>query len=152
MPTDNPHTNQPTTKQRYGNDQTVKDVFDDRLHPQPSELIAALANTEHLTEKDATAFVYGHLETTLEADEPDAEPPIFDNKARFDSYAFEAEHKVAQAIWVYELIDEYRNPDFPDECRDCGQSLNGTWVGHPDRGEPGVLCTDCADLVPDTNL
>lgn len=152
MTTDESHTNHPTTKQRYGNDQAAKDVFEDRLRPQPSEMIAALTDTEHLTEKDATAFVYGHLETTPKADDPDVKPSIFDSKARFDSYAFEAKYKVAQAIWIYELIDAYRNPDFPEECRDCGQSLNGTWVGHPDRGDPGVLCTDCADIAPDTTL
>lgn len=153
MPTDNePALWIETNSQRYGHDKTTDEVYEDRLYPKPHELRDALAATEHLTEKHAAAFVYGYLEPSPAGAEIDAEMHGFESKAEFESYILEAKHMIAQAIWIYELIDAYRSPDFPDECRECGNSLGGTWVEHPDEGEPGVLCRDRAGIDPDDYL
>jgi len=141
-----------TNSKRYGHDKTPQDVFEDRLRPQPHELVDALAASEYFSEKEAIAFVYRHLVTSPSRVELEGESEYFDSKTEFKSYAFQGKHKVAQAIWIYELIDAYRHPEPPEECRECGRSLNATWVGHPDEGEPGVLCRDCADIDPHTGL
>lgn len=139
-----------TTSRRYGNDKTPDEVFDDRLRPQPWELRDALAETEHLSEQEAAGIVKKHTTSSLLKVEGESE--YFDNEEEFESYALQGRYKVAQAIWIYELIDAYRFPDFPDECRECGTPLGGSWVGHPDTGEPGVLCINCADIDQPTDL
>lgn len=137
-----------TNSQRYGNQNTIEDVFENPLHPSPEELRNALAATECLTEKEATAFVHGITDRYPMYDKT-VLPDGFEQKSEFDSVTEVARDKVAEAIWIYELIDAYRFPDFPEECRECGNKLGGTWVGRPSEGEPGVLCLDCADVDPE---
>ena len=141
-----------TNSTRYGHDKTPQDVFEDRLRPQTHELIDALAASEHLSKKEAIAFAQQHLVRAPNKIESEGESDYFESPAELRSYALQGTHKVAQAIWIYELIDAYRLPDIPQECRECGTSLIGNWVGHPDKGEPGVLCEDCANIDPDPGL
>jgi len=140
-----------TTSHYFGNKKTPDEVFDDRLQPRPSELRDALAETEHLSEQEAEAIVDKSLTTGPSKIEVFGESEYFDDKEEFESYAMQGRHMIAQAIWIYELIDAYRSPEFPDECRECGVPLGGSWVGHPDQGEPGVLCRNCADIDPQTD-
>jgi hypothetical protein len=135
------------TAQRYGHNKTTEDVFNDPLRPLPYELCEALAGTEHLSKRYAKAFVYGYLEPSPTVVEENVESHGFKNKANFDSYVGESRYMVAQAIWIYELINAY--PDFPENCSDCGNPLGGTWVGHPNWAEPGVLCQHRAEIDQD---
>ncbi|MDR5674036.1 hypothetical protein RH858_12935 [Halalkaliarchaeum sp. AArc-GB] len=141
-----------TNSTRYGHGKTPQDVFEDQLRPQAYELIDALAASEHLSKKEAIAFVQHHLVSTPTRVELEGESEEFDNPAELKSYALQGKHKVAQAIWIYELIDAYRHPKPPEECRECGKSIGNTWIGHPDKGEPGVLCEDCAGIDPHSGL
>jgi hypothetical protein len=136
-----------TNSTRYGHGKTPQDVFEDQLRPQAYELIDALAASEHLSKKEAIAFVQHHLISTPTRVELEGESEEFDNPAELKSYALQGKHKVAQAIWIYELINAY--PDFPENCCDCGNPLGGTWVGHPNWAEPGVLCQHCAEIDQD---
>lgn len=139
-----------TNSQRYGNHNTIEDVFERSIHPTPTELQDALAVTDCLTEKEATAFMHGILESyPKQMGGKTILPDGFVQKSEFDSVKEEARNKVADAIWIYELIDAYRFPDFPEECLDCGGKLGGRWVGYPSEGEPGVLCVDCANIDPE---
>jgi len=139
-----------TDSQRFGNQKTIEDVFERPINPTPTELLNALAATECLTEREATAFMHGILESyPKQIGDKTILPDEFEQKSEFDSVKETARNKVADATWIYELIDAYRFPDFPEECRDCGSKLGGTWVGYPSEGEPGVLCVDCADVDPE---
>lgn len=139
-----------TSSQRYGNQNTIEDVFERPIHPTPTELQDTLAATDCLTEREATAFMHGILESyPKQIGGRTILPDGFEQKSEFDLVKEEARNKVADAIWIYELIDAYRFPNFPEECRDCGGKLGGRWIGYPSEGEPGVLCVDCADIDPE---
>jgi hypothetical protein len=138
-----------TTSQRFGNDRDPQDPFDNPLHPRPHELAAALADTAHLNEKEAKAFVHGHLDRDLLSDEQLAEHHDFENATKFSSYELQGKHYVAEAIWIYELIDAYRHPPIPDECAECGRTLGATFVGDLDKDPQSFRCLDCAGVDPD---
>ena len=138
-----------TNSQRYGNDKTIDEVFDREYHPVEPELEEALAETGHLTEKEAFAFAHGHfgqlpLPEEIEGTSKVLQSQGFESTAEFIAVTQRARKKVGDAIWIYELIDAYRCPDFPEECTECGHSLGGMWF-NPEEGS-GPLCRNCADI------
>lgn len=76
-----------TNSNRYGHDKTPQDVFEDRLRPQAYELIDAFAASEHLSKKEAIAFVQQHLVSTPTRVELEGESEEFDSPAELKSYA-----------------------------------------------------------------
>lgn len=144
-----------TDSQRYGKETTIKETFSNPRHPLDEELEAALKDTEHLSEAEAFAFVWGPLGTSpVITDKQMAEQFVqqhgFESLSEFKKVAVRAREKVADAIWIYELIDAYRFPDFPEECAECGRSLGGMWV-EPDDG-PSPVCRNCADVDPERHF
>lgn len=140
-----------TTSQRYGNDKTLDEVFEREKYPTSGELQKELADTALLTEKEAFAFVQGRFEgyppVSGEMADEMVQSQGFKNISEFNAKQQTAMEKVADAIWIYELIDAYRFPDFsnlPDECTECGCTLGNTWV-EPE-GSSGSFCRDCADI------
>lgn len=138
-----------TDSQRYGNEKTIEETFSNPYHPLDNELKVALEDTALLSEPEAFAFVWGPLGTSpVMTEEEMAEQFVqrhgFESLSEFKEVAAKAREKVADAIWIYELIDAYRSPDFPEECAECGRSLGGMWV-EPDDG-PSPLCRSCADI------
>lgn len=143
------------TIQMHGNDKELGDVYEDILYPKAPELAEALADTSILTQEEAHEFAYQFVAPTSEHPEefvdrevdsdgagirintPDPGPP-----------AFQGREKVAEAIWIYELLDAYKFPDFPDTCDACGSDLPNFWVGVDDESEHGYLCPDCAGIEP----
>ena len=114
----------------------------------PTELVDALHDTGLLTEKEASAFVYKEIECQpINVGGEVTIPHEFENICEFNSCLRHARETVGQAIWIYELIDAYRFPDFPEECTECGRSLGGTWVELSE--EPGFFCRECGDLDAD---
>lgn len=141
-----------TNSERYGNNTAIEDVYDSLAYPKPQELEEALTATGFLTDKESFAFVYGRIEgfphLPLATDE--AEEIIqnhgFNSSSEFKSIKQTATRKIADAIWIFELIDAYRYPDFPDECQECGNEIFGPWVRNQEDDETTVQCTDCADI------
>ena len=148
--TDNRHREQlQTDSQRYGNDKTIDGVFDQEHHPTEPELEEALAATDYLTEKEAFAFAHGHFGQLPLPEEVGMTSEVLQNQGFEDASEFnaakqKAQKKIGDAIWIFELIDAFRMPDFPQECTECGRSLGGTWV-EPEDGS-SFLCRDCADI------
>lgn len=138
-----------TSSRRYGNEQTINETYRNPYHPRNAELRAALADTQHLSEKEAFAFVNEHFDSYSgvpgdQITEETAQKHGFDTLSEYHDIRDQAREKIADAIWIYELIDAYRSPDFPDTCGDCGSTLGGTWV-EPDEAEH-VVCRDCAAI------
>lgn len=138
-----------TDSQRYGNDKTIDEVFDQEHQPTHQELEEALAETDYLTEKEAFAFVHGHfgqlpLPKQVEKTSEALQNQGFEGASEFNAAKQRAKKKIGDATWIIELIDAFRMPDFPQECTECGRSLGGTWV-EPEDGS-GFLCRDCADV------
>ena len=145
----------PTDSQRYGNEATIEDTFSNLAHPLDEELEAALEDTAHLSEQEAFAFVLGSLGTSpVMAYEQTAEQFVqeqgFESLSEFKEVTAKAREKVADAIWIHELIDAYRFPDFPEKCAECSRALSGMWV-EPGDG-PSPLCRNCADVNPDRHF
>ncbi|WP_408957556.1 hypothetical protein [Natrinema sp. 74] len=142
-----------TNSQRYGNEQTIDEVFERETSPIAGELQEVLADTAHLTDEEAFAFVHGHLEGYPPlSDEMDVADEIvqsqgFESTSEFNAIKKAAKEKIADAIWIYELIDAYRFPSLPEECTECSGPLGGTWVGSVEGSGP--LCRDCADVDAD---
>jgi hypothetical protein len=141
-----------TDSQRYGNEKTISDAFERETSPIPGELEKALAETAHLTEDEAFAFVHGYIEgyppvSVAEVADEIVQSEGFNNISEFKSIQQTAKEKIADAIWILELIDAYRFPDFPEECTECSRPLGGRWV-EPE-GRPGPLCRNCADIDGD---
>ena len=144
-----------TTSQYFGKDVTVENAFDNQHHPAPSELKEELAETAHLTDKEAWAFVHGYFEGhgRMAAQGDLAERMIqedgFENMSEFDLVKQTAVEKVADAIWITELIDAYRFPDFSDlseECSKCSGSLDIGWIKDTTGDQAVPVCVDCADI------
>jgi hypothetical protein len=139
-----------TTSHRYGNNKTIDEVFDKEHCPIDGELEDALADTAHLSEKEAYAFAHGHFgQLPVVHEDEDLSNGIpesagFESTSEFTAAKEAAKEKIADAIWIYELIDAFRRPDFPEECTDCGRDLGGMWVEEDD--VDGYLCRDCADV------
>lgn len=146
-----------TNSERYGNNAEIEDVYDDLSYPTPPELKEALAATDLLTDKESFAFVNGRLEGFLgyAHSSDDAEEMVqdqgFDTVSEFTSTQQTAGEKIAEAIWIYELIDAYRFPktSSPDYCDKCGEPLSNSWVGDHRRSDSTVQCFDCADIDPE---
>jgi hypothetical protein len=139
------------TSEEFGNTTSIQEVFDDRLHPLPWELEEALVATGLLTEKEAFAFVNGSFEAaTFLSHEKTAKNVVQENGFEgiddFWSVEQRARQKVGDALWIGELLEAYRSPDFPDECQECGRALGGMCVGHPDDEDSTVRCFDCAGV------
>lgn len=138
--------------ERHSNDKTPEEVFENEWHPGEGELVDALAATPHLTEKEALAFVYGHLSGyPMVIDEVDTEmTPVdslgFEDDSEFEATKETAIEKVEEALWMYELLDAYRSPDLPEDCAECGNALGGRWMQNDD-DDP--ICRDCADIDPE---
>ncbi len=147
-----------TNSERYGNTTTIEDVFDNLAYPEPPELEEALITTGFLTDKEAFAFVRGHIEgfpqVPHELDKADelVQQQGFENISEFESVRQTAKEKIADAIWIYELIDAYRLPDFsnPEKCDECGDLLGQTWIGKPHEEGLTIQCVDCADTEPES--
>jgi len=130
-----------TNSQRYSNDKTIEEVFENEHHHRKEELEDALAETELLNEKEAYAFVYGYvheMSSTLEKQGFEDRNEYLDVKER-------AESKISDAIWIYKLISAFDIPDYPGKCTKCGNTLGGIFV------EIGrdLLCTDCGNVNKD---
>ena len=140
--------NAETDSHRYGNEETIEEVFDNPYNPRLYELEKALADTAHLTEKEAFAFVQGHvgglppISHDRSIDET-AQRLGFESYAEYKTVKATAKEKIASAIWVYELIDAYRFP-LPDECSDCGTEIEGAQF-ETKEDEAVALCSACAD-------
>lgn len=144
-----------TDSQRYGNEKTIEEAFSNQAHRNEGELNAALEDTTHLSEQEAFAFVQGCLGTFASVSNEELAEDIvqgqgFESLSEYRQTCRRAREKVADAIWIYELIDAYRFPDFPEECAECSRSLGGMWV-EPDDG-PSPLCRNCADIDPDKHF
>ena len=138
-----------TNSQRYGNDKTIDEVFNREYHPVEPELVEALAETEHLTGKEAFAFAHGHfgqlpLPEEIEGTSRVLHKQGFESTAEFNAIKQRAKKKIGDAIWIYELIDAFRHPDFPEECTECSHSLGGMWIKTEEGSGP--LCRNCADV------
>ena len=143
--------------QRYGNDKTIDEVFERETSPIPGELHETLADTAHLTEKEAFAFVHGHLDGFPPIQDVDIATEMvqdhgFKSLSEFNAIKQTAKEKVADVIWIYELIDAYRFPDIPEECCKCGGPLGGHWVENSDGESVEHLCKNCADIDPKAYL
>lgn len=137
-----------TDSHRYGNEKTIEDAFNNPFSPQPGELYYELVGTSHLTEKEAFAFTQGHFGRMRGvSDERLGDELVqewgFESYAEFRTIEETAEKKVADAIWIYELIDTFRSA-LPDECSNCGDTIEGDQfeVGED---EAIALCVACAD-------
>jgi len=144
-----------TDSQRYGNEKTIEEAFSNPAHRHEGELNAALEDTMYLSEQEAFAFVQGCIGTFPPVSEEEvAEDMVqgqgFESLSEYRQTRRRAREKIADAIWIYELIDAYRFPDFPEECAECGQSLGGMWV-KPDDGQT-PLCRNCAGIDPDKHF
>ncbi|MFC6888478.1 hypothetical protein [Halorubrum trueperi] len=144
-----------TDSQRFGNEKTIEEAFSNQANRSEAELHAALEDTIHLSKQEAFAFVQGYLKSFPRVSKEElAEDMVreqgFESLSEYRQTCRRAREKVADAIWIYELIDAYRFPDFPEECVDCGRSLDGMWV-EPDDG-PSPLCRICADVDPDRHF
>lgn len=140
--------NAKTDSQRYGNEKTVEEVFDNPFNPRVFELEKALADTPHITEKEAFAFVQGHVgglpRTSADRSiDETAQRLGFEDYAEYKTVKATAKEKIASAIWIYELIDAYRFP-LPDECSDCGTEIEEPQF-ETKEDEAVVLCSGCAD-------
>ena len=138
-----------TNSQRYGNEKTISEAFESKTSPIPGELEKALADTAHLSEKEAFAFVHGQIEgyphvPDVEMADEIVQSQGFKNSSKFKSIQQTAKEKVADAIWIYELIDAYRFPDFPEECAECSRPIEGWWI--KPEGKSGPICRNCADV------
>ena len=141
-----------TDSQRYGNDKTVDKVFDRGDRPAVPELKHALAETSHLTEKEAFAFAYGHfgqLPLPMEIEEVCklTKSHGIESTEEFLAVKQRAMKKISEAIWIFELIDAYRFPDIPEQCAECNRSLGGMWVESEEESVP--ICRDCAGIDGD---
>lgn len=144
-----------TDSQRFGNEKTIEEAFSNQAHRTKDELNAALEDTMRLSEQEAFAFVEGHYRGFLPvSDEELAEDRVqrqgFESLSEYRQTYRRAREKIADAIWIYELIDAYRLPDPPEECTECSQSLDGRWVETDDGRTP--LCSDCAGIDPDKHF
>ena len=140
--------NAETDSHRYGNEKKIEEQFDNPYNPRVSELEKALAETAHLTEKEAFAFAqreFGGLSniTGDQSLDQTAQRLGFEDYAEYKAAKATAKEKIADAIWIYELIDAYRFP-LPDECSDCGTEIKGAQF-ETKENEAGALCPACAD-------
>jgi len=152
MTSDNVKKEFQTDSKRYGNDKTIQQVFDREDHPAVPELKEALAETSHLTEKEAFAFAHGNfgqLPLPKEIDEicKLTKSHGIESTEEFLAVKQRAMKKISEAIWIFELIDAYRLPDFPEQCAECNQPLGGMWVNQEEGLSP--VCRDCADIDGD---
>lgn len=143
---------------RYGNNQQTDEVYEDPTYPKPPELVEALEATSHLTGEEARAFVWGLIEHfppvphgSKHADDV-VQSIGFDDMAEFEDAMERSKAKVADAIWIYELLDAYRSPP-RSECIECGTEIQGPNISP--EGEEGTICGNCADrdiprVEPDT--
>ena len=140
-----------TDSQRYGNEKTIEEAFSNPAHRHEGELNAALEDTMYLSEQEAFAFVQGCIGTFPPVSEEEvAEDMVqgqgFESLSEYRQTRRRAREKIADAIWIYELIDAYRFPDLPEVCAECGGSLGQTWVEPAGSSEP--VCNNCADTDP----
>ena len=140
-----------TDSQRFGNEKSIEEAFSNQAHRTKDELNAALEDTMYLSEQEAFAFIEGHYRGFLPvSDEELAEDRVqgqgFESLSEYRQTCRRAREKVADAIWIYELIDAYRFPDLPEVCAECGGSLGQTRVEPAGSSEP--VCDDCADTDP----
>lgn len=146
----NPHPSIETTLQRFSNDETTDEVFEREHHSTKPELADALAATPHVTDKEARAFVFGHIHNFPPVADEVAEAQNMVNTLGFESLSEftaakeTAAEKIGEAVWIYELLEAYRFPPIPEDCAECGRSLRGTWVENED-GD--ALCRDCGDAT-----
>ena len=127
-------------------------MFEDEHQPREQELEDALAETGLLTEKEAFAFAHGHfgqLPLPKEVEEVSSlsKNHGIESTEEFLAVKQRAMKKISEAIWIFELIDAYRLPDFPEQCAECNQSLGGMWVEQKEGLSP--VCRDCADIDGD---
>ena len=142
-----------TQSEDYGNTKSIENVYEDPWHPTPAELQDALLDTELLTEKEVIAFVHGPMSSyPHKVGDEVIIPDEFEDFSEFKSYIADATDKVAQAIWIYELIDAYRFVGSPEECGKCGGQLGSSWVWSESEDEPNVLCHNCAGVDVDDFL
>jgi hypothetical protein len=152
---DNPKAQFEIKSHRFGNDKTIEDAFETRSRPTPPELIDALAATDRLTEKEATAFVFGYFrgfpprvfDTDRSSDV--VENLGFETVSQYKSIHQEATNKIADILWICELIDAYRSPEFTKTCQECGQSLDGHGVRVSDAEDEAYQCLSCSEIDPD---
>lgn len=146
-----------TNSERYGNNIGIEDVYDNLSYPTPMELKDALARTSFLTDQESFAFAYGHIEgfpqmphESQKANEL-FQREGFENFSEFISVRQTAKQKIADAIWIYELIDAYRFPDSStlEKCGECGNILGQTRVGNHHKNGTTPLCSECATVDPD---
>lgn len=132
---DNFRTQIQTDSNRYGNRETIDEVFEVKQHPKPQELIEALAVTSHLSESEARAFVCD-LEGGPQQRYDDfigdfQRNADYESLAEFEVFIRSAKAKVVAAIRTYESIDAYRFPNHnnivtaQDEPT-SGQNLNSS--------------------------
>lgn len=113
-----------TDSQRFGNEKTIEEAFSNQAHRNEGELQVALEETIHLSEQEAFAFVQGYIGSfppvpDKELAEEMVQEQGYDSLSEYRQTRSRAREKVADAIWIYELIDAYRFPDIPDEHRDA---------------------------------
>lgn len=141
-----------TTSRRFGNSKTIEDAFNRPAHPTAIELATALAETAHLSQKEAFAFAHGWMEghpgetvTDKDVAEEIVRAHGFHNLFEFTETRDLAQKKIADAIWIYELIDAYRFPGKPEECSRCGAEIDDAWTVPLEVDQKtGVLCRPCA--------
>jgi hypothetical protein len=112
-----------TELQNYDTNKTVEDAFNKLSNPQPLELAEALADTTQLTEKEAIAAAYGlsgeRSGITAEKIPNERRQELgFETHAELKSTWETAEQKLADAVWITELVDHYRGSS-PDQCGSC---------------------------------
>lgn len=139
------------TSSDYGNDQQTEEVFDHPHVRRPQELIDALSGTSLLSDDEATAFVDSEIENVpydyLQSVGVDVDSTKFESRET-------ARKKIAEAIWIYELLSAYRFPDFPESCDECGGDIGGRWSEEPseDEKDPRVLCPECGEVDEDPSF
>jgi len=114
------------------------ELFADPTYPKPDEVIAALADAELLTERQAEAYVRRVIE--MESREAVAEYMDI-STSTLDDHRGAAKDQIAAARKTVAILDAYRSPDFPAECSDCGSPLHGSWqTDHDDN----PICVTCS--------
>ena len=143
-----------TLFEMYGNGKSIEDVYENPHRPSVGELIQALGNTSFLSEEEATAFAYGQLGAAggpVRYIEDYPQRMGFEDQEELDTKCKNAQEKIADALWINELLSAYRYPDFesgPSECEGCGTEISQEYVRDETGEETQVLCFDCADYDP----
>lgn len=75
----------------------------------------------------------------------------FDSVSEFKSVKRTATEKIADAIWIYELIKAYKHPDTtPGNCDECGEPAGYPHTKTDRKDESIILCMNCSDIDPDS--